>query len=51
MSEIVRPLYCAVYTRKSTSEGLEQDYNSLDAQPEACKAYLSTQREQGWPPY
>ena len=31
---------CAVYTRKSTEEGLEQDFNSLDAQREACEAYI-----------
>lgn len=43
-----RPLYCAVYTRKSTSEGLEQDFNSLDAQREACLAYISSQRGEGW---
>lgn len=47
MSEIVRPLYCAVYTRKSTSEGLEQDFNSLDAQREACMAYIASQRGEG----
>lgn len=50
MSEIVRPLYCAVYTRKSTSEGLEQDFNSLDAQREACMAYIASQRGEGWHP-
>ena len=50
MSEIVRPLYCAVYTRKSTSEGLEQDFNSLDAQREACMAYIASQRGEGWLP-
>lgn len=35
MSDIIKPMNCAVYTRKSTSEGLEQDFNSLDAQREA----------------
>lgn len=49
MSEIIRPLYCAVYTRKSTSEGLEQDFNSLDAQCEACMAYIASQRGEGAP--
>ena len=37
---------CAVYTRKSTSAGLEQDFNSLDAQREACTGYI--QRQSGW---
>lgn len=39
---------CAVYTRKSTEEGLEQDFNSLDAQREACEAYIRSQRGLGW---
>lgn len=39
---------CAVYTRKSTEEGLEQDFNSLDAQREACAAYILSQRHEGW---
>ncbi len=43
-----RPLRCAVYTRKSTEEGLEQDFNSLDAQREACEAYILSQRHEGW---
>jgi site-specific DNA recombinase len=38
----------AVYTRKSTEEGLEQEYNSLDAQHEACSAYITSQRHEGW---
>ena len=41
---------CAVYTRKSTEEGLEQDFNSLDAQREACAAYILSQRHEGWTP-
>ncbi|WP_162789138.1 MULTISPECIES: recombinase family protein [Sphingomonas] len=44
----MRKLRCAVYTRKSTEEGLEQDFNSLDAQYEACAAYVSSQRHEGW---
>lgn len=48
MNEIIKPMRCAVYTRKSTSEGLEQDFNSLDAQREACLAYISSQRGEGW---
>jgi site-specific DNA recombinase len=39
---------CAIYTRKSTDEGLDQDFNSLDAQREAAEAYISSQRQQGW---
>ncbi len=39
---------CAVYTRKSSEEGLEQDFNSLDAQREACEAYIKSQRHEGW---
>lgn len=39
---------CAIYTRKSTEEGLEQAFNSLDAQREACAAYIASQRHEGW---
>lgn len=39
---------CAIYTRKSSEEGLEQDFNSLDAQREACAAYIASQRHEGW---
>ena len=42
------PLRCAVYTRKSTENGLEQEFNSLDAQREACEAYILSQRHEGW---
>jgi len=45
---IVRKLRCAVYTRKSSEEGLEQEFNSLHAQREACEAYISSQRSEGW---
>ena len=41
-------LRCAVYTRKSSEEGLEQEFNSLDAQREACEAYVASQRAEGW---
>lgn len=44
----VRKLRCAVYTRKSSEEGLEMDFNSLDAQRESCEAYVLSQRGQGW---
>lgn len=39
---------CAIYTRKSTEEGLDQEFNSLDAQREACAAYILSQRHEGW---
>ena len=39
---------CAVYTRKSSEEGLEMDFNSLDAQREACEAYIASQKPEGW---
>jgi DNA invertase Pin-like site-specific DNA recombinase len=41
-------LRCAIYTRKSTEEGLDQDFNSLDAQREACAAYIASQKHEGW---
>ena len=39
---------CAIYTRKSSEAGLEQDFNSLDAQREACEAYVASQKHEGW---
>jgi DNA invertase Pin-like site-specific DNA recombinase len=39
---------CAIYTRKSSDEGLDQEFNSLDAQHEACAAYIASQRHEGW---
>ena len=39
---------CAIYTRKSSEEGLEQEFNSLDAQREACEAYITSQKHEGW---
>ena len=45
---IVRKLRCAVYTRKSSEEGLEQEFNSLHAQRDACEAYIASQRCEGW---
>ncbi|MGZ5781502.1 MAG: recombinase family protein, partial [Burkholderiaceae bacterium] len=47
-NERVQPLRCAIYTRKSSEEGLEQAFNSLDAQREACEAYILSQRHEGW---
>src|SRR6476620_3415439 len=41
-------LRCAIYTRKSTEHGLEQEFNSLHAQREACEAYIKSQASQGW---
>jgi len=41
-------LNCAIYTRKSSEEGLEQEFNSLHAQREACEAYIQSQRHEGW---
>ncbi|HYC99388.1 recombinase family protein [Brevundimonas sp.] len=41
-------LRCAIYTRKSSEEGLEQDFNSLHAQREACEAYVKSQAGEGW---
>jgi DNA invertase Pin-like site-specific DNA recombinase len=39
---------CAVYTRKSSEEGLEQEFNSLQAQREACEAFIKSQQSEGW---
>jgi DNA invertase Pin-like site-specific DNA recombinase len=44
----LRKLRCAVYTRKSTDEGLDMEFNSLDAQREACEAYIASQKAEGW---
>ena len=48
MSDKPKKLRCAIYTRKSTEDGLEQDFNSLDAQREACAAYILSQASEGW---
>jgi len=48
MSAHQKKLRCAVYTRKSTEEGLDQEFNSLDAQREACVAFISSQAGMGW---
>ena len=39
---------CAIYTRKSTDEGLDREFNTLDAQREAAEAYITSQRHEGW---
>ncbi len=44
----MKKIRCAIYTRKSAEEGLEQDFNSLDAQREACAAYVASQKAEGW---
>jgi DNA invertase Pin-like site-specific DNA recombinase len=49
-AEKTRRRCCATYTRKSSEEGLEQDFNSLDAQREACEAYIRSQAGEGWKP-
>src|SRR5438105_1252709 len=43
-----KTLRCAIYTRKSSEEGLEQDFNSLHAQRESCEAYIKSQKHEGW---
>ena len=52
MSEVTlvapRPVRCAIYARKSSEEGLDQAFNSLDAQREAAEAYVASQRQEGW---
>ena len=45
---MMKPVRCAIYTRKSSEEGLAQDFNSLDAQREACEAYIKSQMHEGW---
>jgi len=44
----MKPIRCAIYTRKSSEEGLEQEFNSLHAQREACEAYITSQKHEGW---
>ena len=48
ISDRRRPVRCAIYTRKSSEEGLEMSFNSLDAQREACQAFIASQRQEGW---
>jgi site-specific DNA recombinase len=48
VKEPVGTVQCAIYTRKSSEEGLEQSFSSLDAQREACAAFISSQRHEGW---
>ena len=48
MASSIKKVRCAIYTRKSTEEGLDQEFNSLDAQFEACAAYVQSQEHEGW---
>lgn len=48
MSRETTRLRCAIYTRKSTDEGLDQTFNTLDAQRAACEAYIASQAGEGW---
>jgi hypothetical protein len=50
-SGTVKPVRCAIYTRVSTDHGLEQDFNSLDAQHDAAQAYIRSQAHAGWTTY
>ena len=45
---VPKPVRCAIYTRKSTDDGLEQDFNSLDAQRESAEAYILSQKHEQW---
>jgi site-specific DNA recombinase len=47
-SNPIKPVRCAIYTRKSTEHGLELEFNSLDAQRDSCEAYIKSQASQGW---
>ena len=48
MTNTKHPIRCAIYTRKSHEEGLEQEFNSLDAQRESGEAYIRSQQHEGW---
>jgi site-specific DNA recombinase len=48
LTTLARKTRCAIYTRKSTEEGLDMEFNSLDAQREACESYIASQRHEGW---
>jgi site-specific DNA recombinase len=49
-SSTIKPLRCAIYTRKSTEHGLELEFNSLDAQRDACEAYIKARPHRGGKP-
>ena len=44
----MKKIRCAIYTRKSSEEGLDMEFNSLDAQRDACEAYIKSQKHEGW---
>jgi len=44
----MKKIRCAIYTKKSSEEGLDQEFNSLDAQRESCKAFVASQKAEGW---
>ena len=44
----MKKIRCAIYTRKSSEDGLEQEFNSLDAQREACASNVASQKHEGW---
>ena len=46
--KLLERVRCGIYTRKSHEEGLDQDFNSLDAQREAAEAYIASQKHEGW---
>ncbi|QDU80634.1 DNA-invertase hin [Polystyrenella longa] len=48
MIDVKSPIRCAIYTRKSTDEGLDKEFNSLDAQRESSEAYIASQKNEGW---
>src|SRR5437764_8245359 len=48
MDQQKKNLRCVIYTRKSSEEGLEQEFNSLEAQRDACEAYIRSQAHEGW---
>src|ERR1700737_4806349 len=48
VASVIKPIRCAIYTRKSTEHGLELEFNSLHAQRDACEAYIKSQASQGW---
>jgi DNA invertase Pin-like site-specific DNA recombinase len=48
MNNVKRQLRCAIYTRKSTEEGLDMEFNSLDAQRDSCEKYIQIQKHEGW---
>ena len=48
--QLTPKIRCAIYTRKSTDEGLDMEFNTLDAQREACENYIASQKAEGWTP-